>query len=104
MQAVANHYDTVEGKAGFGTVPSDELIDGVLVPTARGWRAEAIEHGQLAVIQIRQAKHPATVCAVVLILRHGRPIPRDGLLLRFPTVVGIAKSRVTLIDSLAVGF
>ena len=34
----------------------NELIDGVLVDTARGWRAEAVEHRQFAMIQIRQPK------------------------------------------------
>jgi len=41
-------------------VPGDELVDGVLVNAARGRRAEAIEHRQFAMIQIRQPKHSAT--------------------------------------------
>jgi len=45
VQAVANNHDAVEREAGFGTVPGDELVDGVLVHTARGWRAQAVEHG-----------------------------------------------------------
>ena len=65
----------LEGQAGLGAVPGDELVDGVLVHTARGWRAEAIEHGQLAVIQIRQAKHPATVIRLDFQFANGEGLP-----------------------------
>jgi len=30
VHAVANDYDAIEGEAGLGAVPGDELIDGVL--------------------------------------------------------------------------
>jgi len=75
VHAVANDHDAVEGQAGLGAVPGDELVNGVLVHTARGWRAEAIEHGQLAVIQIRQAKHPAMVIRLDSQFAHGDGLP-----------------------------
>jgi hypothetical protein len=56
MHAIAHHDDAVEGEARFGTVPRDELVDGVLVNPARGWRTEAVEYCSLTMIQIRQSK------------------------------------------------
>ena len=81
MHAVADNHDAVEGEARFGTVPGDELVDGVLVDTARGWRAEAVEYGPLTMIQIRQSKQPATVIRLNLVLGHsdGLPVPRHGI-------------------------
>jgi len=38
-----------------------KLIDGVLVDTARGWRAEAAEHRQFAMIQIPATEVLGTV-------------------------------------------
>jgi hypothetical protein len=78
VQAVTNDYDAVESEAGFGAVPSNELIDGVLVNPARSWRAEAIEHCQFAMIQIRQAKHSATVIRLDSLFAHndGLPMPQ----------------------------
>ncbi len=61
VHAVANDHDAIEGQPWLGAVPGDELIDGVLVNAARAWRAEAVEHCQFAMIQIRQPKHSATV-------------------------------------------
>jgi hypothetical protein len=52
VHAVANHYDPVQGQSGFGAVPGNELIDGVFIDAARGWRSEAVEHCQFAMIQI----------------------------------------------------
>jgi hypothetical protein len=52
--SVANDHDSVEREAGLGAVPGDELVNGVLIHAARGWRTEAVEHGQFAMIQIRQ--------------------------------------------------
>src|SRR5512135_167042 len=75
VHAVANHHDAVECQARFGAIPGDELIDGVLVYTARGRRAETVEHSQFAVIQIRQAKHPATVIRLDSVFAHGDGLP-----------------------------
>jgi hypothetical protein len=43
--------------SAFRAVPGNELIDGVFIDAARGWRAEAVEHCQFAMIQIRQPKY-----------------------------------------------
>ena len=43
VHAIAYDDDAIEGQSGFGAVPGDELVDGVLVNTARGRRAEAVE-------------------------------------------------------------
>jgi hypothetical protein len=43
VHAVPHNYDTVEREARLGTIPGDELIDGILVHAARGWRPEAGE-------------------------------------------------------------
>ena len=51
------------------------LLPQLSADQARGWRAEAIEHGQLAVIQIRQAKHPATVIRPDSQFAHGDGLP-----------------------------
>src|ERR1700730_8247215 len=44
VHAIAHDDDAVEGEPRLGAVPSDELVDGVLVDSARSWRAEAIEN------------------------------------------------------------
>jgi len=71
----------LKAEARFGTVPGDELVDGVLVDTARGWRAEAVEYCPLTMIQIRQSKQPATVIRLNFVLGHsdGLPVPRHGI-------------------------
>jgi len=51
----------VEGQPRLGAIPSDELVDSVLVDPTRGGRAEAVEHCSLAMIQIRQSKQSATI-------------------------------------------
>ena len=35
VHAIAHHDDAVEGQPRFGAVPGDELVDGVLVDSAR---------------------------------------------------------------------
>jgi hypothetical protein len=57
-----------------------ELIDGVLVNAARGRRAQAVEHCQFAMIQIRQPKHSATVIWLDSRFAHsdGLPCRRNG--------------------------
>jgi hypothetical protein len=75
VHAVANDHDPVQREARFGAVPSDELIDGVFIDAARGWRAEAVEHGQFAMIQIRQPKHPATVIRLDFLFTHSDGLP-----------------------------
>jgi hypothetical protein len=73
--AVANDHDAIEGQPGLGAVPGDELIDGVLVNAARGWKAEAIEDCQFAMIQIRQTKHSATVIRFNSLFAHSHDLP-----------------------------
>jgi hypothetical protein len=80
VHSVANDYDAIEGQTGLGAVPSNELIDGVLLHATRSWRAEAVEHRQFAMIQIRQAKHSATVIRLNSLFAHddGLPCRRIG--------------------------
>jgi hypothetical protein len=68
VHAVANDGDAIEGEAWLGAIPGDKLIDRVLVHSARGGRAEAVEHCQFAMIQIRQPKHSATVIRLDFLL------------------------------------
>ena len=75
VHAVAHDYDPVQSEPGFGAVPGNELIDGVFIDAARGWRAEAVEHGQSAMIQIRQPKHPATVIRLDSLFTHSDGLP-----------------------------
>ena len=75
VHAVANDHDAVESQSRLGAVPGDELVDGVFVHAARGRRAEAVEHGQFAMIQIRQSKHPATVIRLDSLFAHGDGLP-----------------------------
>ena len=74
VHAVAHDYDPVQSEPWFGAVPGNELMDGVFIDAARGWRAETVEHGQFAMIQIRQAEHSATVIRLDSLFAHG-----DGL-------------------------
>src|SRR4029077_647018 len=74
VQSIQPH----RGRSLPNAVPGDELIDGVLVHAARGGRAEAVEHGQFAMIQIRKAKHPATVIRFISVCPERRPsMPQD---------------------------
>jgi hypothetical protein len=75
VHAIAHDNDAIERQTGLGTVPGDELIDGVLVDTPLGGRAEAVKHCSLAMIQIRQTKQPATVIRLDSILAHGDGLP-----------------------------
>ncbi len=75
VHAIADYDDAVEGEARLGAIPCNELINGVLVHAARGGRAEAIEHGRLAVVQIRQAKHSATVIRLDSLFAHDDGLP-----------------------------
>ena len=75
VHAIAHDHDAVEGQPRLGAVPGDELVDGVLVNAARGWRAEAVEHGQFAMIQIRQPKHSATVIRLDSVFAHSDGLP-----------------------------
>lgn len=61
VHAIAHDDDAVEGQPRLGAVPSDELVDGVLVDSARSWRAEAIENCRFTMIQVWQAEHSATI-------------------------------------------
>src|SRR5215469_11464053 len=74
VHAIAHDDNAVEGQSRLGVIPGDELVDRVLVHSTRGGRAEAVENGGLAVIQVRQAEHSATVIRLNLLLAHG-----DGL-------------------------
>src|SRR5271169_1841241 len=51
----------LNARRGSEQYHANELVDGVLVNTPRGWRAEPVEHRQFAMIQIWKPKHPATV-------------------------------------------
>jgi hypothetical protein len=82
VHAVANDHDAVESQSRFRAVPGDELVDGVLVHAARGRRAEAVEHGQFAMIQIRQSQHPATVIRLDSLFAHGDGLPCRKIELR----------------------
>jgi len=61
VHAIAHDDDAVEGQPRLGAVPGDELVDGVLVDSARSWRAEAIENCRFTMIQVWQAEHSATI-------------------------------------------
>jgi len=75
VHAIAHDDDAVEGQPRLGAVPGDELVDGVLVDSARGWRAEAVKNGGLALIQVRQAEHSATVILLDSVFSHGDGLP-----------------------------
>ncbi|MGO9083624.1 MAG: hypothetical protein ACLQBK_00220 [Candidatus Sulfotelmatobacter sp.] len=75
VHAVANDHNAIEGQARFGAIPGNKLVDGVLVDAARGWRAEAVEHDQFAMIEIRQPQHSATVIRLSFLFAHGDGLP-----------------------------
>ena len=75
VHAVAHDYDPVQCESRFGAVPGNELIDGVFIDAARGWRAETVEHCQSAMIQIRQPKHSATIVRLDSVFAHGDGLP-----------------------------
>src|SRR5450755_2686424 len=75
VHAVAHDYNPVQCEPRLGAVPGNELIDGVFIDAARGWRAEAVEHRQSAMIQIRQPKHSATVVRLDSLFAHSDGLP-----------------------------
>jgi hypothetical protein len=68
-------FDAVEREAWFGAVPGDELVDAILVHTARSRRAEAVEHGPLTMIQVRQSKQTATIIRLDSLFAHSDGLP-----------------------------
>src|SRR5215469_3604559 len=70
VHAIAHDDNAVEGQSRLGAIPGDKLIDGVLVHPPRGARAEAIEDGQFAMIQIWQPKHSAAVIRLDSLFMH----------------------------------
>ena len=80
VHAIAHDDDAIESQSGFRAIPGNELVDGVLVHAARGWRAEAVEDCQFAVIQIGETKHSATVIRSDSRFAHddGLPCRRNG--------------------------
>ena len=66
--------------------------------TARGRRAEAVQHCPRAMIQIRQSKQPATVVWLALLLAHGDGLlmPRYGITANCRRIAtGTATSRIS---------
>ena len=88
VQTIAHDYDAVEGQPRLGAIPGDELVNGVLVDSTRSWRAEAVKNGGLAVIQVRQAEHSATVVRLASRFAHGDGLPCRSIELRH-TVRGL---------------
>src|SRR6266581_2919138 len=76
VHAIAHHDDAVEGQPRLGAAPGDELVDGVLVDSARSWRAETVEYCQLAVIQVWQPKHSAMIAWFCFAFAHANGLPR----------------------------
>jgi hypothetical protein len=74
VHAVANHHDPVQSQSWFGAVPGDELIDSVLLDSARSGRAEAIENCRFTMIQVWEPEHSATVIRLDSVFAHD-----DGL-------------------------
>src|SRR5579863_10620325 len=75
VQTIAHNDDAVEGQPRFGAIPNNELIDRVLVNSARSWRPKAIENCCFTMIQIRQAKHSATVIRLDSLFTHDDGLP-----------------------------
>ena len=96
VHAIAHDDDAVEGQPRLRAVPGDELVDGVLIDAARGWRAEAGEHCEFAMVQIRQSQYTATVVRLDSLHAHG-----DGL---HTAAFGTARGRRRAPPVWAVGF
>src|SRR5713101_6284968 len=77
VHAIAYDDDAVEGQPRLGAVPGDELVDGVLVDSARSWRAEAIEKCRFRMIQVWQAEHSATIVRLDSRFAHDDGLPRS---------------------------
>jgi hypothetical protein len=72
--AVTGHYGFVECEPRFGTVPVNELTNGVLIRSLRTRRGETVQNCRLGLLQIRKAQnglrgalafvvaHPAILC------------------------------------------
>ena len=75
VHAIAHDDDAVEGQPRLGAVPGDELVDGVLVDSARSWRAEAIENCRFTMIQVWQAEYSAAVIRLDSLFAHGDGLP-----------------------------
>src|SRR5215469_11348149 len=79
VHAVADDHNPVERQPWLGAKPSDELVNGELVDATRGWRAEAIEYCQLAVVQVRQSKNSAPIVWFCSVCTHANGLPRRGI-------------------------
>ena len=68
MQAESEYDCSIQSKARFRTVPSDELVHRESIVSPRSGRTEAVEDGGLGMVEIRQAENdPATVGFRVLL-------------------------------------
>jgi hypothetical protein len=75
IHAITHDDDAAESQPRLGAVPGDELVDDVLVDSARGWRAEAIENRRFTMIQVWQPQHSATVIRFDFVFAHGDGLP-----------------------------
>src|ERR1700687_5777278 len=75
VHAIPHDDDAVEGQPRLGAVSGDELVDGVLVDSARSWRPEAIENCRFTMIQVWQVKHSATIVRLDSRFSHNDRLP-----------------------------
>src|SRR5713101_1228660 len=71
----ADNDNGTESQSWFRAVPSDELLDSVLVCAARTGRGKAIQYCQLRVVQISQSQHYATVVRFDFLVTHAGGLP-----------------------------
>ncbi len=85
---IASNYGFVERQPRLGTIPLDELPDGMVVRALRTLRGQTIEDGRLGLLQVGQPQNslgraPAFVFRHVAILAEARNNPASG-----PSVFG----------------
>src|SRR5215472_10931484 len=61
MRTVSRNDDPIKRQAWFRAVPTYELLNGVLIHTARRHRTETVKHCRFAMIQVRQPHYHTTI-------------------------------------------
>ena len=57
MQTKSQNYSPIQCESRFGTIPSDELLHREFIVSPRTRRTQAVQHGGLRLIEIRQPQY-----------------------------------------------
>jgi hypothetical protein len=75
VHAIANDNNAVECQSRFRAIPSNKLLDCVLIHASRAGRGKAVKHNRLGMVQIWQSEHYAMVVCPGFLATHAGGLP-----------------------------